>query len=145
MDREILLHHLDKLFENPYLKALAYFSVTILALVLFLTVFELLTKYKTWKQIQQGNVAVALAVSGKIFGICNMFRYAMLSRGESIYASFIWAGFGFLLLLIAYYIFEFLTPVFKVDSELEQGNQAVGLISFMISIALSYVIGASIR
>ncbi|CAM3542078.1 DUF350 domain-containing protein [Marinicrinis lubricantis] len=145
MDQEMLSKQLDQLLQNTYIETLAYFSVAVLALVLFLALFEWVTRYRAWDQIRQGNVAVAMAVGGKIFGICNIFRFAMQNRAGSLYDSFIWAGFGFLLLLAAYFIFEFLTPVFKVDEQLEKGNQAVGLVSLAISVALSYVIGASIR
>lgn len=137
--------HIDKLLDISLFQTLAYFSVAVLALVVFLSMFECVTRYRTWKEIKRGNVSVALAISGKILGICNIFRFAITSsESDSIYESFLWAGFGFLLLLVAYFIYEFLTPVFRIDDEIARDNRAVGLISMIISIALSYVIGASI-
>lgn len=137
--------HIDKLLDIPLFQTLAFFSVAVLALVVFLSMFECVTRYSTWKEIKRGNVSVALAIGGKILGICNIFRFAITSsESDSIYASFLWAGFGFLLLLVAYFIYEFLTPVFRIDDEIARDNRAVGLISMIISIALSYVIGASI-
>ena len=41
-------------------------------------------------------------------------------------------------------IFEFLTPMFKVDEEISRDNRAVGIISFIISVGVSFVIGAGI-
>lgn len=55
-----------------------------------------------------------------------------------------WGVLGFVLLLIGYFIFEFLTPKFNIDKEIENDNRAVGLISMVISIGLSYIIGAGI-
>ena len=55
-----------------------------------------------------------------------------------------WAAFGFVLLLAAYFLFEFLTPVFRVDEEIEQGNRAVGLMAMIISVSLSFIIGAAL-
>lgn len=133
----------DQLLSNPFLSSLAFFSVAILALILFLTVFELVTKYDNWKEISNGNLAVAMATGGKIFGICNIFRFAV-AKSDSIYHALIWAGFGFILLLAAYFIFEFLTPTIHVDAEIEKDNRAIGFISMIISIGLSYVIGASV-
>ncbi len=83
-----------------------FFSVAVLALVVFLAVFELVTKYKDWEEIKNGNVSVAMATGGKIFGICNLFRFAILNN-DSVLHSLIWAGYGFVLLLAAYFIFEF--------------------------------------
>lgn len=134
---------MDQLLANPYIETLAFFSVTVLALIVFLAVFELVTKYKGWKEIRKGNTAVAMATGGKIFGICNIFRFA-IEANDTVYQSLIWSSFGFVLLLAAYFIFEFLTPSFKVDEEIEKGNNAVGFLSMVISIALSYVIGAGV-
>lgn len=55
-----------------------------------------------------------------------------------------WGLFGFVLLIFAYLLFEFLTPRFKVDDEIAEDNRSVGFISFTISLGLSFVIGASI-
>ena len=41
-------------------------------------------------------------------------------------------------------MFEFLTPLMKVDEEIGNGNKAVGFISMIISAGLAFVIGASI-
>jgi putative membrane protein len=133
----------DVMLSNPYLETLAFFSVTVLALVVFLAVFEFVTRYDDWKEIRNGNVAVAMATGGKIFGICNIFRFAILNN-DSILDSLIWASFGFVLLLVAYFIFEFLTPTIKIDAEIQKDNRAVGLLSMIISIAISYVVGASV-
>lgn len=133
----------DVLLNNPYLSTLAFFSVAVLALVVFLTIFELVTKYDDWAEIKAGNVSVAMATGGKIFGICNLFRFAILNNDTMIH-SLIWAGYGFVLLLVSYFIFEFLTPYFKIDEEIKKDNRAVGLLSMMISVSFSYVIGACV-
>ncbi|WP_438431737.1 DUF350 domain-containing protein [Gorillibacterium sp. sgz500922] len=133
----------DSLMTNIYLNTLAYFSVAVVALLVFMFIFNLITKYNDWEEIKKGNVAVAMATSGKIFGICNLFRFAILNN-DSVLESVVWASFGFVLLLVAYYLFELLTPYFKIDEEIKNGNKAVGLISMVISISVSYVIGASV-
>lgn len=133
----------DILLSNPYVETLAFYSVAIVALIVFLAIFELVTKYKDWEEIKQGNLSVAMATGGKIFGICNLFRFAILNN-DSVLHSLIWAGYGFVLLLVAYFIFEFLTPYFKIDEQIKQDNRAVGFLSMVISVSISYVIGASV-
>jgi len=134
----------DSLMAHPYLGALAYFSVGILALIVFLSCFELVTRYNCWEEIRKGNVAVALATGGKIFGICNIFRFSIQAH-DSIYVSMVWAAIGFVLLIAAYFLFEFLTPVFSIDEEIAKDNRAVGLTAMIISVSLSYVIGAAVN
>jgi len=138
MDPEI-----DWLLSNEYLSSIVFVSVTVLSLIIFLSLFELVTKYRCWHEIKRGNVAVALATGGKIFGICNIFRFSV-SAHSSIYESISWAAYGFIILLVAYFLFEFMTPIFRIDEELANDNRAVGFIAMTISIALSYVIGATI-
>ncbi|WP_339173119.1 DUF350 domain-containing protein [Anoxybacillus sp. FSL W8-1294] len=131
-------------WENEIIYIAANFSVVILCLVLFLAIFELVTKYKNWEEIKKGNMAVAMATGGKIFGIANIFRYA-IGHHDSLLTMIGWGIYGFVLLLIGYFIYEFLTPKFNVDEEIANDNRAVGFISMVISIGLSFVIGASIR
>ncbi|RTR27383.1 DUF350 domain-containing protein [Robertmurraya yapensis] len=130
-------------WENAFVQTAGYFSIVILCLVVFLAVFELVTKYRNWEQIKNGNISVAMATGGKIFGIVNVFRHS-ISQHDSLFTMIGWGVFGFFLLLLGYFIFEFFTPKFKIDVEIENDNRAVGFISMMISISLSYVIGASI-
>ncbi|WP_077621306.1 DUF350 domain-containing protein [Sediminibacillus massiliensis] len=130
-------------WENTLVETAARYSVSILCLVLFLAVFELVTSYKNWEEIKHGNMSVAMATGGKIFGIANIFRYS-IEHNDTLLQSIGWGMFGFLLLLIGYFIFEFLTPTYKIDGEIAADNRAVGFISMVISVGLSFVIGASI-
>ncbi|MFC3750066.1 MULTISPECIES: DUF350 domain-containing protein [Bacillales] len=135
--------NVDLLLRHPLGSLLGYFTVAILGLVVFLSFFEMVTKYNCWEEIRKGNVAAAMATGGKIFGICNILRFS-IQAGASIYETMKWSVVGFLLLLLAYFLFEFLTPVFSIDEEIAADNRAVGLTALLISVSLSYVIGASI-
>ncbi len=134
---------MDHFWDNQLILLAAYYSVVILCMVVFLAIFEIVTKYKNWEEIKKGNMAVAMATGGKIFGIANIFHFAIIGH-KTLIEMIGWGIFGFVLLLAGYFIFEFLTPKFKIDEEIQQGNRAVGFISMVISIGLSYVIGAGI-
>jgi putative membrane protein len=134
---------MDQFWENEYIQIAAYYSVVILCLVVFLAIFEMVTKYKNWEEIKKGNVAVAMATGGKILGVANIFRYT-IEQNNSLLAMVGWGIYGFILLVVGYFIFEFLTPKFKIDEEIQKDNRAVGFISLVISIGLSIVIGAGI-
>ena len=135
---------MDSFWENSFVQTAGYYSVTVLCIVLFLFIFELVTKYKNWEEIKRGNIAVAMATGGKIFGIANIFRHSILHH-DTLFVMIGWGMFGFFLLLTGYFIFEFLTPKFKIDEEIEKDNRAVGFLSMVISVVLSYVIGAGIQ
>ncbi|WP_144510983.1 DUF350 domain-containing protein [Bacillus sp. FJAT-22090] len=134
---------LSGFWSNPLVESAGYFSVVVLCLVVSMVIFEIVTKYKNWEEIKKGNVAVAMATGGKIFGVCNIFKYS-IEQHNSLFQMIGWGLFGFSLLIIAYWLFEFLTPSFHVDQEIENDNRSVGFISLIISVGLSFVIGASI-
>lgn len=87
-------------------------------------------------------MAASLATGGKIFGLGNIIRYA--AGYPSIYDFMIWSSVGALLLFAAYLLFEFLTPVFRIDDEIAAGNTSVGFIAMVVSVAVSLLIGACI-
>ncbi|SDH75646.1 DUF350 domain-containing protein [Alteribacillus bidgolensis] len=134
---------MDAFMQNTFVEAAANFSVAVLSLILFLAIFETITPYKNWEEIKNGNIAVALATGGKLFGVANILRFS-IEHNDSVLTMVTWGAYGFFLLVFSYLMFEFLTPMFKVDKEIAADNRAVGLISFIISTGLSFVIGAGI-
>lgn len=118
--------NIDLLLDHPLGALLGYFAVAILGLVVFLSFFEMVTKYNCWDEIRKGNLSVAMATGGKIFGICNILRFSIQS-GDSIYETMKWSLVGFLLLLLAYFLFEFMTPVFQLMMKLLRTTGLSGL------------------
>ncbi|WP_339228328.1 DUF350 domain-containing protein [Oceanobacillus sp. FSL K6-2867] len=135
---------MEGFWEHIIVVTAARYSVFVLCTLVFLAVFELVTSYKNWEEIKKGNLAVAMATGGKLFGIATIFRYS-IEHNDSLLQSVGWGVYGFVLLLMGYLMFEFLTPIMKVDEEIRNGNKAVGFISMIISVGLAFVIGASIR
>ena len=86
----------SEFWENPFVQSAGYFSVVVLCLVIAMIIFEIVTKYKNWVEIKNGNVAVALATGGKILGICNIFRYS-IERHATFVEMIGWGSFGFIL------------------------------------------------
>lgn len=130
-------------WSHPLVETAGYFSVVVLCLIVAMVLFELVTKYQNWEQIKKGNMAVAMATGGKIFGVANIFS-SSIKRHDSLPEMIGWGMYGFVLLVFAYWLFEFTTPKFNVDKEIEADNRSVGFISLVISVGLSFVIGASI-
>ncbi len=134
---------MEGFWENSFVVSAAHYSVAALCTLVFLALFELVTKYNNWEEIRKGNLAVAMATGGKIFGVANIFRSSIM-HNDTLLVTIGWGFFGFFLLVTGYYMFEFLTPRLNVDEEIAKGNKAVGFLAMIISIGLSYVIGASI-
>lgn len=130
-------------WDNVYVITIANFVLAVISIVIFIAIFEIVTKYKVMEEIKKGNVSVALATGGKILAIGIILAFSIYSN-DTLWQTFLWGAFGFLLQLIAYFLYEFFTPKFKVDEEIANDNRAVGLLSFSLSITFALVIGASI-
>jgi putative membrane protein len=129
---------------EPFLLTIMYFAIAVLIVCIGLVIFEALTKkYKDWEEIQKGNHAVALSITGKIIGICIILAFSIY-HSSHIMDTLIWGIFGVILQMIAYLLFELFTRRFSVEEQLLKGNIAVGIISFGVSVGLAFVIGASI-
>lgn len=115
-------------WTHPVVESAGYFSVVVLCLVVAMVIFEMVTKYNNWEQIKKGNLAVAMATGGKIFGVTNIFRFS-IEQHNSLFEMIGWGLFGFTLLIFAYILFEFLTPKFKVDDEIEQDNRSLRIVT----------------
>lgn len=122
---------------------LTCFAVSSLIILLTIFIFVKLTKYDDWEEISKGNVAAAMALGGKIFGVGNIMRYAIVTN-EGPVQTVIWGLIGLALLILVYLAFEWLTPRLDVNREVASGNMAVGLLVMVFSITFSFIIGASI-
>ena len=90
---------MEQFWENEYVKTAGDYSVVILSLVVFLAIFELVTKYNNWDEIKNGNLAVAMATGGKIFGIANIFSHSIM-QNDSLLKMIIWGVYGLSLIHI---------------------------------------------
>lgn len=128
---------------NVMLESFGLYTIAGLMIVVGLAIFEVTTPYSNWREIQKGNIAVALATGGKVVGLANIFR-AVESHHDRMVDILVGGGFGFFLLLVTYWLFEFLTPSLKVNEEIGRGNIAVGLLAFFLSIGVSLIVGAAL-
>lgn len=120
-----------------------YFVTSALLLVIAVCLFNLLTRYKVWEEIQKGNMAVGLASGGMILGMARIIQVA-INTNHSIEAALKWGALGMVMLILTYWIFEWVTPKLNVNEEIQKGNRAVGVISLVFSLAISMIISACI-
>ncbi|WP_223702210.1 DUF350 domain-containing protein [Sutcliffiella deserti] len=126
------------------LLTLMYFVLAVAIVIVGLVIFEMMTrKYKDWDEIQSGNQAVALSITGKVIGICIVLAFSIYHSSQLL-DTLLWGGIGVVLQVIAYILFELFTRKFSVEEELKKGNVSVAIISVGVSIGLALVIGASI-
>jgi len=128
---------------NAYLATGISYLIGILVVGAGLLIFSVLTQYHDLDEIKRGNVAVGLATGGLILSLSNVMRFAILSNNTTI-GVLTWGGLGILGMIVGWFLFEKLTPQFRVDEELSKDNRSVGIMVFAVFMAISYIVGASI-
>ncbi|PKM76918.1 MAG: hypothetical protein CVU90_10090 [Firmicutes bacterium HGW-Firmicutes-15] len=128
---------------NAYLATGISYLIGILVVGAGLLIFSILTQYNDLDEIKRGNVAVGLATGGLILSLSNVMRFAILSNNTTI-GVLTWGGLGILGMIVGWWLFDKLTPQFRVDEELSKDNRSVGIMVFSVFMAISYIVGASI-
>ncbi|HWR44615.1 DUF350 domain-containing protein [Sporomusa sp.] len=128
---------------NQIQSTLACFTIASLIILLTVFVFIKMTKYNDWEEIQKGNLAAALALGGKVFGVSNVMRFAIVAHTSPL-DTVVWGTLGLAFLVLVYMAFEWLTPQIDVNKEIGSGNTAVGFMAMIFAASMSYIIGASI-
>jgi putative membrane protein len=117
--------------------------VIILLQLLGMVIFSWMTPFKDMDELKKGNIAVALALGGKFLGTAIIIGVAAYTN-TSIWFMMLWFAVGYLCLVAAYWIFELVTPGFKISDHLQKGNVAVGTLLCMVFIGTAFAVSSLI-
>ena len=117
--------------------------VIIVLQVLGMFIFSLMTPFKDMEELKNGNVAVALALGGKFLGTAIILGVAAYTN-TSIWFMMFWFAIGYLCLVVAYWIFELVTPGFTISEHLQKGNVAVGTFLCLVFIGTAFAVSSLI-
>jgi len=106
-------------------------------------VFSLMTPYRDMEEINKGNVAVGITMGGKFVATAIVLAIAAYTN-SSIWHMSLWFAVGYVCLIAAYWVFDWLTPGFKLSDQLKQGNVAVGTLLAAVYIGMALTIGSLI-
>lgn len=133
---------------------LMYLGVSIPLMVLSVLLFTLTTPYKEFHIMALGDdlenprhvaaaKAVAFDIGGKVLGLAILLASAIY-HAVDLWDMSVWTLTGTVTLIIVYWLFELITPTIKVRREIPNGNIAVGIFSFCLSIATGILMAALI-
>ncbi|MFP4976454.1 DUF350 domain-containing protein [Paenibacillus sp. CN-4] len=117
--------------------------VIIVLQLLGMVVFSWMTPYKDMEEIKKGNTAAALAMGGKFLATAIVLGVAAYTN-TSIWFMMLWFAVGYVCLIAAYWIFELVTPGFRISEQLRQGNVAVGTMLCMVFIGTAFAVSSLI-
>lgn len=118
-------------------------AVIIVLQLLGMVVFSWMTPYKDMEEIKKGNTAAALAMGGKFLATAIVLGVAAYTN-TSIWFMMLWFAVGYVCLIAAYWIFELVTPGFRISEQLRQGNVAVGTMLCMVFIGTAFAVSSLI-
>lgn len=133
---------------------LKYLGVTIPLMLFAVMLFTYTTPYKEFQIMASGydlenpqKVAAAKAVAfdlgGKVLGVALVLASAIYHSVDLLDMT-VWTLTGTVFLIIVYWLFELFTPTIKVRREIPNGNVAVGIFSFCLSIATGLLMASLI-
>ncbi|MDA8228234.1 MAG: DUF350 domain-containing protein, partial [Desulfitobacterium hafniense] len=128
-----------------FVNFLKYLVITVPLMVVAVWLFTRTTPYNEFKIMFDGDVledkkkvaaskAVAFDLGGKIIGLSLLLASAVY-HSISLWDLAAWGLVGTVFLIGVYWLFELLTPGITVRKEIPNGNVAVGIFSFCLSIA----------
>lgn len=127
------------------LNTLLYLGTGLVVLVIGFLVFSLSTKMNERKLIiEEGNIAVALKLAGKLIGLAIVIMSA--AKYSTDYTDFIlWSLFGVVAQIVVYWIIELLLfPKVSLVKKVEEGNTAIAILLCTVSVAVGLLISGSI-
>ena len=133
---------------------LEYLGVTIPLMLFAVMLFTYTTPYKEFQIMALGDdledpkkvaaaKAVAFDLGGKVLGVAIVLASAIYHSVDLLDMA-VWTLTGTIFLIIVYWLFELLTPTIKVRREIPNGNVAVGIFSFCLSLATGILMASLI-
>lgn len=129
--------------DNLYLNFLIYAGTALVTLAVIILVVEGLTKNKLFNLIKAGNVSAGIVLAGKLIGAAITMAF-VISNSVDLLDMIIWSVIGLAGQILAFYLYEMLTPKFSVYQAIEDNNVSAAIVSLGISIAVGLVIGGSV-
>ncbi|UJF34695.1 DUF350 domain-containing protein [Paenibacillus hexagrammi] len=106
-------------------------------------IFSMMTPYRDMEEIKNGNVAVGITMGGKFIATAIVLAIAAYTN-SSIWHMSLWFAVGYVCLIAAYWVFDWLTPGFRLSEQLQKGNVAVGTLLASVYVGMALTVGSLI-
>jgi putative membrane protein len=119
---------------------LSYFGVAIVATVLFVAIYVMITPHREFTLIRQGNTAAAISLGGALIGYTIPLAKAV-SQSESMSDMMLWSGVALVAQLVAYGVTRLIVPA--LSSDVNEGKTAAGIFLAAMSISIGLLNAAA--
>lgn len=101
-----------------------YFGIAIVATVLFVAIYVMITPHREFTLIREGNTAAAISLGGALIGYTIPLAKAV-SQSEGMMDMVLWSGVALVAQVVAYFITRLLVPA--LSSDVKSGRNAAGI------------------
>lgn len=119
---------------------LSYLSIGAILMLVYITLYNLLTPINEWELIKQNDIAAAIAFSGSLGGFVIPLSSA-ITNAQSYIECILWGGVALIVQLAAFAAVRVFLP--KLPERIKQGEVSSGLVLSVISLASGLLISAS--
>jgi putative membrane protein len=114
---------------------LLYFGMAIAAVVVFVTIYVMVTPHHEFRLIRQGNTAAAISLAGAIAGYTVPLAKAV-SQSQRVSDMLIWSAVALVAQLIAYGVTRLILPQLSDDVKEAKIAPAVFLAAIAVSVGM---------
>ncbi len=111
---------------------LIYFAIAIVATVVFIAIYVMLTPHREFTLIRQGNSAAAISLGGALLGYTIPLAKA-IAQSEGMHDMLLWSGVALVAQVAAYGVTRLILPT--LSNDVHEGKVASGI--FLAAMSLS--------
>jgi putative membrane protein len=117
-----------------------YFGIAIVATVVFVAIYVMITPHREFTLIRQGNSAAAISLGGALIGYTIPLAKAV-AQSEGMTDMALWSGVALVAQVVAYGITRLLVPA--LSSDVKEGKTAAGIFIAAMSICIGLLNAAA--
>ena len=117
-----------------------YFGIAIVATVVFVAIYVMITPHREFTLIREGNSAAAISLGGALIGYTIPLAKAV-AQSEGVTDMMLWSGVALVAQVVAYGITRLLVPA--LSSDVKEGRTAAGIFIAAMSISIGLLNAAA--
>ena len=117
-----------------------YFGIAIVATVVFVAIYVMITPHREFALIREGNSAAAISLGGALLGYTIPLAKAV-SQSEGMMDMVLWSGVALVAQVVAYFITRMLVPA--LSANVKEGRTAAGIFIAAMSICIGLLNAAA--
>lgn len=127
-------------YTSAIVAHLSYFGIAIVATVVFVAIYVMVTPHREFSLIRAGNSAAAISLGGALLGYTIPLAKAV-SQSEGMGDMLLWSGVALVAQLVAYFATRLVLPALSAD--VKEGKVASGIFLAAMSVSVGMLNAAA--